>query len=1365
MEYETEIIACVQGLGGLRETEDGVEVYVKGEDCIECIRDLMRYVRRDDPETLEVHKQLGGFCTLQDDLIPLILAYREESELVFAVTKMLALLTMAPNKKVSELPKLIHYQQTYKEAFLRQDVLAILMSWMAESLAREGPQRTEEDRQRIELLLSLFRNLLQIPDPLPSANSSRDDHKSNLQQQLLAQFQRENVFEALLLICQSIKEPVWQSNKFVFMEIFYHIFSKTSPTDLFSVEKEKAPQSAEISQPGATTLAAMLLKDQKHKAERASMLPSRHSRFGTNLLVNRGDGTGTHIVSNIFAPAEPDTVKKSRRRVITKKIGASWAPRPILDLSLKEALKDLAEQFIELCFTPLIELLRKDLEEVHTTTLEENDKVHYWSLIAFVLEFHRIREKKRYQEIKKREAKEAQQQKKEKEQKEKERQILAEIANSVAQETGETGEAVTQPEEPLEVKKTEYDFDRVPIVQAMNLNAFKYMHRILDTVCDTKIKEQNPREVRASVHLFKEMALTLQEMALSHGEATMRNAEYLQSNIFYEEGGPLFTCRKLLRFYVPKRHDEILLVEIVEATHVFLKLLECYSKGRKLFVQVKRRVYKKKNQDGTVTIADSENQGENPNPNLNPNSDQNPNPDESPLSELNKAQEKIAETILTERQFDWEKELDSFAEYKIVYNYIALLGNYKKNSQVTNHYVVKYIHRMIKEIKEADGAIQFYHANIMNVVNKILNDKSIKGVKEYAEVWETARYLSSKFLQTAQMNSLLFVEALFKHRTKAEREMILHNYDIPEKKKRNKNKDGAENGEMFLAHGKQAREWTSEEDDILRNNFQTYSQLESCNDVLSGLLTDRSARQVALRLVDLGLKEAALQVLPKTDPIQDLNRAVKRLVQMRSKLPFEYKFALNFIEKQIDECRTLRDSFSEEERAARSKIDYAIVPLAADDFMFTEHKAVHAILTALDFREPLNGEWCWRIPGSISSIDLAVMSQNIINAERLAVNPPPLYPTAVNGSMPAGVTSHSYMASLLSSSSSASSSALSMAYNGGNVQPDVVYVPRHTPVMPPPSYFAQRFASTANISPLMSLAALPSSSYSSMSQSVTAVGSMHSTPNPADQLLTPSSLNISSPVSSMPTAAGPSQTETDPVTVSATVVTDTTASPLEETVSGGQVMHQLSPTQVMTPVEPTSSLTPTQEFILPVAGAGVIVDGSPFELQQQTQTQTQSPDKKRKERDTTSPPGSVSPVDLYYNEDVELASPARKQRLMQEADEQSVPDSTQNQPTDSPDLCPSMTQSDILSLDFPLAQRTPLHPKRPAHALSFDTPAGIAEAQSTPFPSSNTPTDLSLGIDNDMPSDSLTAASSLQENDSNEASLAASVDLAPSLDQ
>lgn len=117
----------------------------------EYLNDIVRMLRRDNPETKDVLKQLGAWSTLQKDLIPLIITYRSDKELILPICmhfifcftclfshigRLLVHLTLPAQPKSFDVALQVSYLQQYKEAFLSKEVLTVIVGFLAEPLEK-----------------------------------------------------------------------------------------------------------------------------------------------------------------------------------------------------------------------------------------------------------------------------------------------------------------------------------------------------------------------------------------------------------------------------------------------------------------------------------------------------------------------------------------------------------------------------------------------------------------------------------------------------------------------------------------------------------------------------------------------------------------------------------------------------------------------------------------------------------------------------------------------------------------------------------------------------------------------------------------------------------------------------------------------------------------------------------------------------------------------------------------------------------------------------------------------------------------------------------------------------------------------------
>ena len=77
----------------------------------------------------------------------------------------MVMLTMPPSSETRNSEKLHAHNLLYKQCFLDEELIAIFMALVEEPLSHEGKARTENDNLQLELILTLFRNLLSVKNP------------------------------------------------------------------------------------------------------------------------------------------------------------------------------------------------------------------------------------------------------------------------------------------------------------------------------------------------------------------------------------------------------------------------------------------------------------------------------------------------------------------------------------------------------------------------------------------------------------------------------------------------------------------------------------------------------------------------------------------------------------------------------------------------------------------------------------------------------------------------------------------------------------------------------------------------------------------------------------------------------------------------------------------------------------------------------------------------------------------------------------------------------------------------------------------------------------------------------------------------
>jgi len=275
---EEELLLIVSGLGYTDENPESDSVYLVGADCAECLRDMQRYLRRDDQHVMACHRALGSWGVLQKHLLPILRTCKNDPKLVFDVLKVVVKLTMKPEqlgvkmddmlrerKKPDpiigkQLDELKGYHRDYTRAFASEPAsLRVLVNLIARPLATAEEERSEEDSMTIELVLALLVNLLHTkpPDaPPPGAGTAAAvlGDVTTLRDLLLG-LEAEHGLDLVVYMLQQIDESEqfrsWNLN---LLELLHYVLSSHPPSDIYgpgaSINK---PTAASSSAPDADT--------------------------------------------------------------------------------------------------------------------------------------------------------------------------------------------------------------------------------------------------------------------------------------------------------------------------------------------------------------------------------------------------------------------------------------------------------------------------------------------------------------------------------------------------------------------------------------------------------------------------------------------------------------------------------------------------------------------------------------------------------------------------------------------------------------------------------------------------------------------------------------------------------------------------------------------------------------------------------------------------------------------------------------------------------------------------------------------------------------------------------------------------------
>uniref|UniRef100_A0A8C4EHD2 Timeless circadian clock n=1 Tax=Dicentrarchus labrax TaxID=13489 RepID=A0A8C4EHD2_DICLA len=850
-----ELLATCTALGYL----EG-DTYHKEADCLESVKDLIRYLRHED-DSRDVRQQLGAGQIVQNDLLPIIIQHGQDKALFDACIRLMVNLTqpaMLCFGKVPDDPVFRHHflqvtshLQAYKEAFASEKVFGILSEILYNLLQLDWEQRQEEDNLLIERILLLVRNVLHVPaDP---CEEKKVDDDASIHDRLLWAIHMSGFDDLVKFLASAQSEQQWSMHV---LEIISLMFRDQTPEALVSAGQAR---SAEEKQRDSQELEALRQKEHAAKRSRTFQRGTRHSRFGGSYVIQGLKSIGDKDViyhRNIhdFKNYTHDVGKAVRRVPKKNRQAQECKDKRRSALNVRLFLREFCVDFLENCYNRLMYLVKESLIREQT---QQHDETYYLWALSFFMAFNR--------------------------------------GNG---------------------------FRADLVSETMSIRAFHFIERNITNyyemiLTDRKEATSWSRRMHLALKAYQELLLTVNEMDRSQDESIRHSSNVIKSNIFYlMEYREIFLT--LLRKFDETKQPHSYLKDLVESTHLFLRMLERFCKGRRNLIVQRRRSRGDKKPSAAETspealaetwkiveeelktagfqvkslmesIVPFDATSETPLEEQRteamvrvqdsllarlgpealgllraarevwPEGDVFGSADVEPEEELELLKQILHATLprsspsepvvededdaeleeeefesvqVSEREFNFLDFIKKFASPNIMRPYLLLLRSYSKNTPHTNHCIARMLHRVAVDLK-MDALL--FQLSVFNLFNKILSDPAAAAYKELVTF---AKYVLNHFFSLAAQNDKAYVELLFWKNVGAAREMT-EGYS----------KEG-------LVEGKKPT-WTEEEEEELRKLYEEHrhSEVPDIVETLLPLLSNssRPRRQVVMQLVHMGL--------------------------------------------------------------------------------------------------------------------------------------------------------------------------------------------------------------------------------------------------------------------------------------------------------------------------------------------------------------------------------------------------------------------------------------------------------------------------------------------------------------------------------
>ncbi|KAJ3078547.1 Topoisomerase 1-associated factor 1, partial [Rhizoclosmatium hyalinum] len=426
------------------------------------------------------------------------------------------------------------------------------------------------------------------------------------------------------------------------------------------------------------------LAKQELTSKAARPMKSRHSRFGGTLSLNLGNGQQVNFFSTSTALKSVENamdIGKTKGRAVRKGQPETITKTVIRDEQAKQVLRETADSFLENSFNSLIASVKDDIDKERQHVVD-GDFVRFLVLVRFFLEYQV--------------------------------DLLKKVVDPV--------------------EKEKFDFDTV--TDFINSRSMLFVTKRMQIYLD----EKKWPELQSALECLKQMLVTLNAMAASGNEEYQDASNNIQNNLYYEA----FIIESIAHLCKTFKDQSFsYLKNLVETVHIFLKMLEKFSKSKAFMVVRRKKRAKAKAIAKSIgnTLAPEE---------ISIALDPEDPEEEPPMDEA------TVKRKCVEHEFQFEKIEMDFAYENVVGMYCELLKRYREVEPRYLHYATTMMHRVFVKAKMEP---LLFKLSTFDLFNRIVQDERLMSVsKEYKELKEFIRYVIKRFTAKAKEDPILFVE-------------------------------------------------------------------------------------------------------------------------------------------------------------------------------------------------------------------------------------------------------------------------------------------------------------------------------------------------------------------------------------------------------------------------------------------------------------------------------------------------------------------------------------------------------------------------------------------------------------------------------
>jgi uncharacterized protein YerC len=806
-----ELLFCAQGIGKF--TDDKKTIYEKARFSEASMRDIHRFLRKDDPENPKCRNCILTWRIAENDIIPLLLTYENNEKIQQLGLVILIDITEGLPDIVENRSYLESMLSDLQEFIANSQLIDLLSRSLADSTAKlreaqnmrnslkqitlqnqqENKEISEDDKKKsdeikrkiaevesksqtnIELVFALLKQILNI------TCSKEIKRNVNCMVKILNKFADLKIFDAIVFHSQNFKSDYYKRLSTTLLELIYYLVRPFSVNQIFELAMlsgrtiNNSNNSNNLSNmPSNMTYSQMShiqrLKEEERQQKilRQSMMSNRPNNFGTTIKVTRPVDNTSFIVTNVNA------LISNKEKLISEKMNEFTAQRKKPKRNRKPRSKGvfLSQAGEEIKLVNDLKISENFFNSLDSSSL---DMVLAFKTFCsdFITTCLNNFSKFFFEEIKLNERIE----------KYDVYHLLGMITFFL--DFHRYNEYTLAQDHKKNKSSSSFEFNYLVIKECINyeLLEFSYSLAYKESMKNLK-KELKLFELYSSIRYLKQVLLTSIDLYKYKSDNNLQQNILIQDSLITKDFSKII--KAIYGHYNENYYPRKLLFDCIELTEVYYSCLDLYSSKRKLKIKIK-----KKTKRGKIRDDDEEEEMKNfieKNPD-----DDDEDSDNNSGSKLNLSLDSIMnqdKEEFLERDLNVSEEMRTLLNYAIISRILSLFSFDSSTGSMQgslldlkreNPSVIKFISKIFDRITHTiKQPWIFYQMEYLYTFHALMNDQIFSQDLIFQALNNSLKAITKSFFETTRKNKLLAVESLFRFISPMIKDEILNNYEVQE---------------------------------------------------------------------------------------------------------------------------------------------------------------------------------------------------------------------------------------------------------------------------------------------------------------------------------------------------------------------------------------------------------------------------------------------------------------------------------------------------------------------------------------------------------------------------------------------------------